>query len=239
MESDALAEDEFEHQLASLDISLFEYVPSETSPRDRKSLLALHNACADSFSTFSYLEVGSHLGGTLQVLLRDHRCRRIISIDPRPEDVPDDRGHPIAYPGNTTERMLQHLRAVPDGRLEKLRTIEASTADLDAKDFTGAARLCFIDGEHTYESALRDARFCRVAVNDDGAIAFHDRRVISSAIRDFILELEQGPCDFSAYELPASLFVVELGTARLIRTPWTSRLERRARSRELPQWPNA
>lgn len=231
-----VAGDEFERQLASLDMGLFGYVPSETSPRDRKSLLALYNACGECFSEYSYLEIGSHLGGTLQVLLRDERCKEIISIDPRPQDMPDDRGRRFAYPGNTTERMLHHLRAVPGGRLEKLRTIEASTADLAPQDFVGAASFCFIDGEHTHESALRDARFCRAVVSDDGAIAFHDRSVVAPAIRDFLLELD-GACEFSAYELPGALFVVEVGTARLIRTAWMSRLEWRASERGLPCWP--
>jgi hypothetical protein len=232
----AVTDDEFERQLATLDIGLFDHVPSETSPRDRTGLLALYNACRDSYDSFTYLEIGSHLGGTLQVLLRDDRCKSIVSIDPRPKAVPDDRGRTIAYPGNTTERMLKHLRAVPGGVLEKLRTIEASTADLVPEDFAGVASICFIDGEHTHESALRDARFCRTAVSEDGAIVFHDRRVVEAAIGDFLLELEDR-CNFTAYELPGALFVVEIGMARLIRTPWIPRLERRVPKRPLPRWP--
>ena len=33
---------------------------------------------------FAYLEIGSHLGGSLQVLIQDERCERIVSIDSRP-----------------------------------------------------------------------------------------------------------------------------------------------------------
>ena len=217
-----LGEQGFEARLQALDPALFEYVPSETTRQDRISLLALHRACREVYGTFRYIEIGSHLGGTLQALVADGRCTGIVSIDPRPLTLPDARGRDLTYPGNSTERMLAYLRRVPGADLAKLETVEASTQDISAADFEGTAQLCFIDAEHMHEAALRDARFCRRVLRDDGAIAFHDRRLVSSAIEDFVAELD--PNSFSAYALQGSVFVVELGPPRLIQTDSVARL---------------
>ena len=195
--------------MRSLDDRLFGYVPSETSVRDKRSLLALYNACHDHYGEFSYLEIGSHLGGSLQVLLADERCTAITSIDSRPLMVPDQQREPIPYPENSTERMLRYLGFVPGGDLEKLHTIEASTEAL-SPDRIDTPRLCFIDGEHTVEAGLRDARFCRAAIRDEGVIVFHDRDLVRRAIDTLVAEV--GDCE--SYPLPNALWVVSLGSAR-------------------------
>jgi Methyltransferase domain len=204
-------DEQFERALGTLDVSLFDHVRSQTAPRDRLALLALQNACREVYGTFRYLEIGSHRGGSLQVLIRDPRCVEIVSIDARPAVVPDDLQGPVEYRGNTTARMLDHLRAVPGADLAKLRTFDASTADLDGVgDFR--PQLCFVDGEHTHEAALRDARFC-LRVMGDGAIAFHDCGVVESAIEEFLGDLEPGT--YSSFELPRSIQIVEVGEERL------------------------
>lgn len=178
------------------------------------ALLALQNACRDAYGTFRYLEIGSHRGGSLQVLIRDPRCVEIVSIDARPEIVPDDLQGPVRYRGNTTERMLEHLRAVPGADLTKLRTFDHSTADLE--DIEGfRPQLCFVDGEHTHEAALRDARFCHRLMGD-GAIAFHDSGAVEPGIDEFVAGLPAG--GFRSYELPRSIRIVEIGEARLAPT---------------------
>ena len=199
----------FERAVRSLDDRLFGYVPTETSHPDRLSLLALYNAVHDAYGDFAYLEIGSHLGGSLQVLLADERCTSITSIDPRPEFVPDEEREPIPYPENTTERMRKYLEFVPGGDLGKLRTIEASTQDASVDDVAGTPRLAFIDGEHTVEAALRDARFCRAACADEGVLVFHDRNLVRPAIDRFIEEL--GALPHESFPLPNGLFVVSLG----------------------------
>ncbi len=110
-------------------MTLFDHVRSQTAPRDRMVLLALHNACREFYGTFRYLEIGSHRGGSLQALIRDPRCVEIVSIDARPAVVPDDLKGEVVYRGNTTERMLEHLRSLPGADLTKLRTFDASTED--------------------------------------------------------------------------------------------------------------
>jgi methyltransferase family protein len=212
----------FDVRLRSLDPTLFDHVPSETTESDRVSLLALHNASRETYGKFSYLEIGSHVGGSLQALVVDDQCTAITSIDARPASQPDARGRIFGYPGNSTERMLAYLRGVPGANLDKLRTVDASTEDLPVASFEGVAQFCFIDAEHTHDAALRDARFCRGVVGEEGAIAFHDRRLVQGAIDEFIAELDPGT--FTAYSLADSVFVIELGSAPLVHTEWVSRL---------------
>src|SRR5579872_6802697 len=155
-----------EDRIRALDVQLFAHVESQTTEEDRKSLLAIHSAVATRTDPFSYLEIGSHLGGTLQVVVSDPRCVRIVSIDPRPQWQPDDRpelGGGWEYPDNSTERMLRLLENVPGANLSKLETIEESTENLAPGRFV-RPDFCFIDAEHTYRAALRDARFCRTVL---------------------------------------------------------------------------
>jgi hypothetical protein len=202
----------FERALAALDTSLFGHIRSQTSERDRVSLLALHNACREVYGEFAYLEIGSHLGGSAQVLVADRCCRSITSIDSRPESAPDVRGV-SSYPGNTTERMLERLGSVPGADLSKVRTIEAETVAVDPEDLA-APQLALIDGEHTHDAALADARFCRRVLRERGAIVFHDRRLVRSAIEFFLEELGHQPHE--GYPLLGSVYVIELGETRLL-----------------------
>jgi hypothetical protein len=205
-----------EDRVAALDATLFEHLESQTSEEDRRSLLALQSALADELSRFTYLEIGSHLGGSLQTFVADPRCIRVTSIDSRPLAQPDDRGPTFEYPDNSTERMLELLATVPGADMEKVRTIDASTDDVDPESVP-RPDLCFIDAEHTYEAALRDAHFCRAVCRGTGVIAFHDRAVVEPAICDFVAET-RGPC--RAYPLVSGIFVVELGTSpRPLRQP--------------------
>lgn len=201
-------------QVAVRDTSLFGHIEGQTSNHDRRSLLAIHHALAERVGPFSYLEIGSHLGGTLQAFIADPRCRRIVSIDPRPPHQPDDRGHVFAYEANSTARMLSLLELVPGADTSKLTTVERSTEDIPPGSLC-RAELCLIDGEHTYTAALRDARFCRHVMQGAGVILFHDRDVVEQAILHFLREVS-GP--IAAYPLQGSLFVVELGAERPLLT---------------------
>jgi hypothetical protein len=97
----------FEERLRALDLHLFDAIPSQTSRRDRRCLLAMQVVCRERFGEYAYLEIGSHLGGSLQTHVLDPRCRRLYSIDSRPNVQPDDRGKLDLYPGNATERMVK------------------------------------------------------------------------------------------------------------------------------------
>jgi hypothetical protein len=208
----------FADRVAALDTQLFSHVESETGEADRRSLLAVHSAIATRSDRFSYLEIGSHLGGTLQVVIVDPRCTQVVSIDPRPQWQPDDRpGHSrFEYRDNSTERMLTLLRGVPGADLSKLETVEESTENVAPGRFL-RPDFCFIDGEHTYAAALRDARFCRTVMQGAGVVAFHDFRIVERAVLDFLRET---PRPRRGYLLTGSVFVVELGaTPSLLSDP--------------------
>jgi Methyltransferase domain len=205
-------------RIGELDTSIFRSIESQTTEPDRQSLLALHAGIAER-GPFYYLEIGSHLGGSLQALVADPRCRSIVSIDTRPLSQPDDRGDAADYPDNSTERMLELLASVPDADLAKLTTFERGTDQLSAEELPTRPQFCFIDAEHTRAAALRDARFCLQAVAPDGVIAFHDSNVVPG-IEDFLAELDR---PHHAFQMPDSVFVVELAPARLWDTPYVQR----------------
>jgi hypothetical protein len=210
-----IASTPFRDRLEMQDVSLFKAVKSQSTRGDRASWLALQGACAERFGVFDYLEIGSHLGGSLQAMIRDDRVRGIVSIDLRPEQVWDERGKFIRYPGNSTQRMLDNLAQIPDADVEKIHTIDAGTRTLTPDDIPVRPQLAFVDGEHTHEGCLADARFCRSIIPPDAAIAFHDAGIIFSALVRFMAELRADGVAFVAYPLPESVFVVELGDARL------------------------
>ena len=226
-------EQHFERRLRSLDVELFAQIGSPGWRGDAASLLALHAACRDAHGTFAYLEIGSYLGASLQAVLADDRCTSVTSIDPRREVVRDDRGAEVSYSENSTVHMLTLLEGVPGADLSKLRTFERTVAEISLDDLPEQPRLCFVDGEHTRDAVLADARFCRDAVAGDGAVVFHDRAVVAAGIAEFLRELQDDAQPFFAYALPYALFVVELGALRLA----TNRAVRDRVSRGLvPLW---
>ena len=122
----------FEERLEALELSLLESIESQTTEFDRRSLLALHLACRRAYGRFAWLEIGSHLGGSLQTLVCDPACARIDSIDPRPPAQDDERGERYAYPENTTARMLDLLGTLEGADLDKVTIHESGTEQLDA-----------------------------------------------------------------------------------------------------------
>lgn len=206
----------FAERIESLDPSLFSTIHSQSTPRDHRSLLALHAAARKAYGTFGYLEVGSHIGGSMQAMIADPACTSIISIDPRPTVFADERGLPAEYPGNSTQRMLDHLAQVPGADLSKLRTVESTAQAVAPEDISPAPHFCFIDAEHTTVASLADARWCLKVVRPGGCIAFHDANVVFAGIDAFLAELESAGTAFRAYPLPDAVFVIELGEGTLL-----------------------
>ena len=202
------------------DLRAFDHIPSQTFDGDRRSLLGLRElAAADG--DYAYLEIGSHLGGSLQPFVVDPRCTAIVSIDSRPPSQPDKRlraGEHYHYEGNTTARMLSLLAEIPGADLRKITTIEVGTEAIDPGSLGVEPALCFIDGEHTDLAVIRDAVFCAAAA-PRSMIAFHDRGVVGRAINAFVLVSGGYGCP-----LPDDMFVVDLGRRgrmdSLMARPW-------------------
>jgi hypothetical protein len=207
----------FDHSISDLDLGLFEKIPSESSATDKRSMLACQLATRELVTSYGYLEIGSHLGGSLQPHLLDPRCERIVSIDKRPPKQPDSRGLTYRYPNNSTERMLDLLREVSADQLNKVNCIDADVRELTSNAVAGPIHLCFVDGEHTDEAMLADFEFCLSALGESGAIVFHDANILYDGLTEAIRRLEQRKRPFHAYNLPDALFVIEVGSFPLHR----------------------
>ena len=70
----------FDRRLEELDLSLFDEVSTQSSDGDRRSWLAVQRSVRRP-NGYTYLEIGSHLGGSIQQHLVDPWCARIISMD--------------------------------------------------------------------------------------------------------------------------------------------------------------
>jgi hypothetical protein len=157
-----------------LDTSLFAGIDSQTTEPDRQSRLALHAALAER-GPFDYLEIGSHLGGSLQAMVADPRRRHIVSIDTRPPFQPDDRGGVYPLRGQQHRADARSAAGGAGVDLDKITTFERGTDELGVDEVPVRPAFCFVDAR---TAALRDARWCLQAVADDSVIAFHDSNVV-------------------------------------------------------------
>jgi hypothetical protein len=214
----------FEERLASLDTSLFDAIDSQTTPEDKRSLLAVQKAVRESGEEYCYLEIGSYMGGSLQPYLHDHSCRKIYSIDKRPTSPKDDRGVPFVYPDNTTERMMGLLKEVSPEGAQKVECFEGDASEIGVSAIGERPHLCLIDGEHTEGAVLADFRFCESVLAPGGAILFHDANVIFTALNKIISSLREAGRGFRAYVLPTTVFVIELDDCALHRSQDLQRL---------------
>jgi hypothetical protein len=204
---------DIERRINSLDIGLFEAVSSQTYPEDRHALLLLQRSIRQQ-GPYVYLEIGSHLGGTLQPHLVDSRCALIYSIDKRPLALPDEFTGAVYYPGNSTQRMLDGLHeAYPESTIEKIRTFDSDAQDLDPKEFSQAPDFCFIDAEHTDKAVVVDFRFCLRVCRRDSVIAFHDAATVRGGLAIIRRQLRKSGVRFQHFLLPKHVYVILLNGA--------------------------
>jgi hypothetical protein len=203
----------FEERIESLDVSLFDAVPSQSYPEDRKSLLLLQR-CLRRRGNYTYLEIGSHLGGTLQSHLVDSRCQRIYSIDKRPIEQADEYSGACYYPGNSTRRMLDGLQAAyPDSSMQKIDTFDVDAQEIDPGAFSLKPDFCFVDGEHTDNAVVSDFNFCLRVCHPGGIIAFHDANVIADGLVRIKRRLNERKIRFRGFLLPRHVYVILLNQA--------------------------
>lgn len=170
--------------IARMDVSVYDTIPSQTSRADRRAMLGVHAAYQRHLGRFAYLEIGSHLGGSLQPYVLNPNCTRIYSIDARPESTPDDRiqGGSSDYPGNSTARMLSLLSALSEDCHDKITTFDSDASQIDPGAISEPPAIAFIDGEHTDRAVRSDFGFCNRVLAPGGAIVFHDYRILRTAI---------------------------------------------------------
>jgi hypothetical protein len=214
-----------EDRIEALDVDLFSFVPMQAQDSDARALLALHTAVAATETPFAYLEIGSFRGGSLQALVADPRCSRLMSIDPRTAETPDETRGAYTYEENTTAQMLELLSRVPGADMAKLATFETTTETMSPAALPQRPHYCFVDGEHTDDAVLTDARFCAEALDGTGVIAFHDWGIVRSAIKAFVREHRRDISFALAINRPYNptagygVFALELGAKGILRHP--------------------
>jgi hypothetical protein len=216
--------DAFSGRLARLDLSLFAAIPSQTSDADRRSLLAIQEAVRARVPAYAYLEIGSHLGGTIQPYVVDPLCTHVFSIDRRPPSQPDERGPVYDYPDNATAPMLALLRALSPQGVGKVRCWDADARDVDPAAVSPRPALCFVDGEHTDRAVRSDAAFCLRVLGGSGVVAFHDAPVVYNGLFEIVEELGRAGTPFVAYHLPDTVFVIEVGDFPVHLSPAVARM---------------
>jgi hypothetical protein len=216
-------------RIEELDVSLFNAVPSMTSTDDRRSFLVVQRAIARKREGFAYLEIGSHLGGSIQPYLLDHRCSRVYSIDVRSAATPDDRLGVYVYDDNTTERMLQGLREFGGDTVEKIECFDGGASTIETSRIDAKPSIALIDGEHTKQAVLTDWEFCRDVVADDAIILFHDFSIIYPAILDICKELKRVNPKSITLKLDGDVFAVFLDPSIIESDPLLTDIYKRNR----------
>lgn len=196
------------------DISIFK-VKSQTTVKDKRTLLAVQNFLRRAVGEYTYIEVGSHLGGSLVPHLADPACTEIASVDPRPEVLRDDRGRQVTYDGNSTQRMIDGLAEIlPRDCLGKLKTYDCDAGDLAGYDMARNYTLGMIDGEHTNTAAFRDFINLRKYMAKDSLVLFHDSNIVFDALQNIETLLRDEGAKFTSFYLPGILFALAFGKLR-------------------------
>lgn len=198
----------FSKMVFDLDLNLFTKINSQSSDEDKQSWLALQCAIRGNKNTYTYLEIGSHLGGSIQQHLADPRCKKIYSIDPRPESQPDERGIKFEYSKNSKETMLNLLKTVDMSHLDKITCFDCVASSVNKSMISPRPDFCFIDGEHTVEAVVSDFDFCFSVIDTKAVIAFHDDYIVYKAIIQIIKKLKTKKVSFTALKLKGATFAL-------------------------------
>lgn len=135
---------------------------------------------------YRYLEIGSYLGKSLQPHVQDDDCISALSIDPRPDLTPDERGADLTmYENVTTQDMLDGLAqyATPD-QMAKLENWETTSDALRDSPPRYKFDLALIDGEHTITAAFNDFLNALSVMKSNCIILFDDSHIIFPAIQN-------------------------------------------------------
>jgi hypothetical protein len=213
MRHDSLVEDfmsPFDETIERLDTSLFHGIPTISSEGDRLSWLTVQRAVRRAKTEYAYLEIGSFVGGSLQQYYLDPKCRRIYSIDKRPDEQPDERGSGIIYDDNTCTVMMNNLARLDPNQLDKVRYFEADASAVNPREIVPRPDICFVDGEHTVEGVVRDYLFCSTICAEDAVIYFHDAPIVHTGLSEIVRRLRTHKTEFRAVKLKGSTFAILL-----------------------------
>jgi len=198
--------------IEQLDPAVF-ILDSQTDHNDKKMLLALQACVRTKVETYTYVEIGSWMGGTLVPHLMDTKCGRIISIDKRPAAQADERGCTWYYVSTSTRMMLDRLEShLPATALAKLETYDCDAQDLPDQGRSAKFDLAFIDGEHTNRAAFQDFISLLPLAQQNCIIAFHDANFVTDAICNVETLLRHQNIVFESLYLPKVVFALFIGS---------------------------
>jgi predicted O-methyltransferase YrrM len=192
-------------------------IESQTSPTDKSFLLASIALMKEYNQYYSYVEIGSFLGGSLTPFLMDQCCTRVLSIDERERQQPDERGENFDYAGVTHNTMIENL--LRHGiKTDKLQTFDGS---VDALGLLGQEfDLAFIDGEHTDFACFRDFLWVLPMMKSDSLVMFHDSTLVYKSLRLIQLYLKKMALPFrfmkKADSEMSGIFFGKFAAARLL-----------------------
>lgn len=176
-------------------------IESQTTNADKSFLLNAIEFVKRFKSQYSYLEIGSFLGGSLAPFLLDADCSDVFSIDERGKEVADERGAKYDYAGISNQTMIDHLQS-KGIETSKLMTFNGSidAVSLSHRKFDVA----LIDGEHTDTACFRDFLWVEPLMEESAIILFHDSSLIYKAISHAALYMKRSGKKFSLWKNPLS-----------------------------------
>ncbi|MND87443.1 hypothetical protein D3C80_794430 [compost metagenome] len=162
-------------------------INSQTSETDKLFLKNVINLMSQKSGSFTYIELGSFLGGTLAPFLVAKDCTSVLSVDDRERQQPDERGPKYDYAGIVSQTMIDNLQknGLPT---TKLKTFDGSIESLPQSQ--SKFDLGFIDAEHTDEAVFRDFVYLLEHMKRDCIVMFHDSSLTAKGIAN-IITLEQ------------------------------------------------
>jgi len=195
-----------------IDISIFDKIPSQTSVEDKESILFAMQLIKKIKSNYIYLEIGSHLGGSMQPFLADNHCQKIYSIDKRPESQPDERGRSYDYINNSSANMTENIRNFFGAEvLNKITIFDSDASNVPKDMITPKPDICFIDGEHTNRAVISDFNFCKKVSEESCIMLFHDAQYVFRAINKIKKQLKNESTTFKATLLRGCVYSIFLG----------------------------
>jgi len=201
---------DFEQMVNELDLRLFDAIRTQSFYGDRKSWLALQRAVRRSKSGYTYLEIGSYLGGSIQPYLLDPNCVGIVSIDKRIHEAPNERRTISTYEENSLERMLRNLRSLSPEGVSKLVCFDSDAHDIDPGLIQVPPNICFIDGGHTKDAVMSDFGFCFRVCDPNAVIYFHDDWLVCPALAEIEKQLRRRGVSFVSMKLGGMTYAIGL-----------------------------
>jgi hypothetical protein len=193
-------------------VKLFNAILSETNSEEKRALLLLQR-CVRKSGKYVYLEIGSHLGGTIQPHYVDPECKLIYSVDKRPLVQPDGRGWDYKYSENSTTRMLENLHKAFPSITKQLVTFDVDASNVNPSLIKEKPVLCFIDGQHTDKAVISDFEFCLAVCQPNAIIAFHDAWIVVRGIQRIKKALIDSSIRFEPIMLGGSIYAILLNEA--------------------------